>query len=334
MAKTPEEIKAQQRRHMYVVGINRAMDYIEANLGQDLSLAKIASAAGFSKYHFHRLFGAITGETLNRFIKRIRVEKAAAKLKGNPGTSITEIALDCGFSGSAAFARVFKEYFGMSAGEWRDAGCPDQSKIRKTESNSSESMRNNWKEYPVSICHLGDVTYNPQWRIEMTDNANDIKVDVTDMDELNVVYVRHVGPYAGQSEVFEGMIERLMAWAGPRGLIRFPETRMLSVYHDDPDITEEDKLRTSMCLTVPEGTPVDGEVGTMKVSGGKYAVAHCEITDPKEYGKAWEALMGSWMPESGYQPADGVCYELYQNDPKQHPEGHALIDLCVPVKPL
>jgi AraC family transcriptional regulator len=334
MGRTPEELRIKQRRDAYISGINRAMDHIEANLGRELSLTEIALVAGFSKYHFHRLFGAMTGETLNRFIQRVRVEKAAAKLKGNPGASITEVALDCGFSGSAAFARVFKEHFGQSAGRWREAGCPEPSKIRKTKSNVGEAVRNRWKEYPVEIRHHDEVTYNPQWRIEMSDNAKDIEVEVSDLEELNVAYVRHVGPYAGQSHVFDGLIGRLMAWAGPRGLIRFPETRMLSVYHDDPEITDEDKQRVSMCITVPEGTPVDGEVGTMKVRGGSYAVAHCEITGPADYGKAWEALMGSWMPESGYQPDDGVCFELYKNDPKQHPEGHALIDLCVPVKPL
>jgi len=44
-----------------------------------------------------------------------------------------------------------------------------------------------------------------------------------------------------------GAFERLMRWAGPRGLIRFPETKVLAVYHDNPDITETDKLRSSAC---------------------------------------------------------------------------------------
>ncbi len=334
MPKAADEIRRKQLRDAYVAGINRAIDHIEANIGEELSLEKIAAEAGFSRYHFHRLFSAMAGETLNRFIQRIRVEKAASQLKSNPGKSITEIALDCGFSGSAAFARVFKGTFAMSASEWRASGYPEESKNCKTQSNFRETISNNRKDYLVSICHLGDVNNNPRWRIEMTETKKEMKVEVTELPELNVAYVRHVGPYAGQSQVFEGLINRLMAWAGPRGLLMFPETKMLSVYHDDPDITEEDKLRVSMCITVPEDTKVDGEVGTMKVAKGKFAVARCEIGDPSEYSEVWQALMGSWMPESGYQPADGLCYELYQNDPNQHPEGHHIIDLCFPVKPL
>jgi AraC family transcriptional regulator len=44
--------------------------------------------------------------------------------------------------------------------------------------------------------------------------------------------------------------------------------------------------------------------------------------------------MGEWLPESGYQPDDRPAYELYHNDPKTHPQGKFIIDICMPVKPL
>jgi AraC family transcriptional regulator len=61
------------------------------------------------------------GETPNVFVNRLRVEKAANMLQKNPLLSITDIAFDCGFSSSAAFARSFKQYFGISASKWRKA---------------------------------------------------------------------------------------------------------------------------------------------------------------------------------------------------------------------
>jgi AraC family transcriptional regulator len=57
--------------------INTAVDYIERNLNQDFSLDQIAAVAGFSKYHFHRIFYTFTGESLFQFIQRLRLEKAA-----------------------------------------------------------------------------------------------------------------------------------------------------------------------------------------------------------------------------------------------------------------
>ena len=85
-------------------------------------------------------------------------------------------------------------------------------------------------------------------------------IDVKEMPEMHVAYVRHIGPYQGNTELFGGLFQKLMTWAGPRGLLNFPETKMLSVYHDSPDITDESRLQTDVCITVPESTEVDGEI--------------------------------------------------------------------------
>ena len=151
-------------------------------------------------------------------------------------------------------------------------------------------------------------------------DGNPIQVEVKDMPDLHVAYVRHTGPYQGNSELFGDLFGRLMTWAAPRGLLRFPETMVLAVYHDDPGITDEDKLRVSACITVPEDTLVEGEVGKMTVPG--------------EYGEAWDFVFGKWLPESGYQPDDRLCYELYHGGPDEHPEGKHVVDICIPVRPL
>ena len=48
-----------------------------------------------------------------------------------------------------------------------------------------------------------------------------VKVEVKDMPEFHVAYVCHIGPYKGDDQLFKGLIEKLMKWAGPRGLLRF-----------------------------------------------------------------------------------------------------------------
>ncbi len=55
-------------------------------------MSTLARVANFSMYHFHRMFTAMTGESLNRFIQRLRVEKAATLLVNSPKMSVTEIA--------------------------------------------------------------------------------------------------------------------------------------------------------------------------------------------------------------------------------------------------
>ena len=321
-------------REEYVSRINRVIDYIETNIDTDLSLENLAGVASFSSFHFHRIFRAMVGETLNQFIQRIRIEKAAGKLVHNPRKSITEIALECGFSSSAAFARVFKDTFHMSASEWRAGGYLQDRKIGKTNRKEDQALSNFGKDFDISFEYSYGETQNRIWRVKMKDKPQiKANVEVKDMPELQIAYVRHIGPYQGDSELFGRLFEKLMTWAGPRGLIRFPETQMLTVYYDDPEITEDAKLRVDACITVPEDTPAEGEVGRMTIPGGTYAVAHFEL-QVDEYGDAWNALFGGWLPESGYQPADGPSYEMYLNDPQQHPEGKCIVDICIPVKPL
>jgi AraC family transcriptional regulator len=269
------------------------------------------------------------GEPLGQFIQRVRLERAANQLVGNPGRSITEIALDSGFAGSASFARAFKDAFGMSASAWRDGGHMQWSKIGKPLGKIGKA-----DERPFAYA---DRAHSENRRAEMRDEPKTnlkLEIEVMDLPEHHVAYARHVGPYQGDPAVFEALFGTLMGWAGPRGLCRFPETKVLCVYHDNPDVTPDDKLRVSACITVPADTQVDGEIGKMSVPGGKFAVGHFAITDPRQYGEAWTALMGGWFPDSGYQPDDRLCYELYLNDPKQDPEGKTIFDICVPVKPL
>ncbi len=167
----------------------------------------------------------------------------------------------------------------------------------------------------------------------MKNKSMDLNIEVKEMPEMHVAYVRHIGPYKGDIELFGRLFNKLMAWAGPRGIIRFPETKMLTAYYDNPDITDESKLRVDACITVPADTKVSGEIGKATIPGGKYAVAHFELNQD-QYAEAWEAVYSRWLPGSGFQPEGCPSYELYHNDPKQHPEGKCIVDICIGVKPL
>ena len=309
-------------RREYIARVNRVIDYIEQNLAEPMPLAHLAEVACFSPYHFHRIFKALTGETLTAFVQRLRTERAASMLLTQPETPITHIALDCGFASSASFARVFKGTFGMSASEWR---CADD-QARMAERKIGQTFRKDRKAV------IGPVDYLMSSNSKEHDMTHNSNIQVQQLPELNVAYVRNVGPYAGDSELFRSLFARLMQWAGPRGYCT-PDAQYLSVSHDDPKVTEEDKLRISVCVTVPNDTKAEGDVGIMKLAGGAYAVGHFEIkTD--QIPAAWNTMMGEWLVDSGYQPDDRLCYERCLNSPSEHPERLHIIDICVPVRPL
>lgn len=347
-------------RAEYIARINRVMDYIDEHLGGPLTLDELAGIAAFSPFHFHRIFAALVGETPGQYVRRLRLERAAQQLVAAPRKPITSVALDCGFSGSAPFARAFKESFGMSASEWRrTGGCrmpadgetghgPRADDAREAsggacgmqERKDRQALGNQGKAWEVVPVYGGAVQQRPIWRVTMAQQDGDparrdgieAQVEVREVPAFTLAYVRHTGPYAGDSELFGRLFARIMQWAGPRGLLG-PETRVVSVYHDNPGLTEPDKLRVSVGVSVPDDTATEGEIGTMVIPGGTWAVAGFELADD-EYAAAWDAVFSGWLPDSGYQPADGVCYEQFHNDPDQHPEHKCVVSICVPVKPL
>lgn len=96
----------------YVHHVYKVIFYIENNASHELTLEELAKVAGFSKYHFHRIFKAITGENVGDFIRRIRLVHTAWKLKTEP--KITDVALACGYETNASFSKAFKNRFGVS----------------------------------------------------------------------------------------------------------------------------------------------------------------------------------------------------------------------------
>lgn len=104
--------------------INRVMDYIDIHLDQPLELKSIAEIANFSPFHFHRIFTFLIGETPIDYIQRLRIEKAACRLRENMDISISEIADSCGFCTVSLFSRVFKKFFGLTPSQFRKMEKP------------------------------------------------------------------------------------------------------------------------------------------------------------------------------------------------------------------
>lgn len=162
-------------RAEYVARINRVRDYIDEHLSDPLTLTELAEVAAFSPFHFHRIFAAMVGEPSGQYVRRLRLERAAQQLVASPRKPITAVALDCGFSGSAPFARAFKESFGVSASEWRrnrghwvrgDTAMSvlDRQSGRQV-SKERQTVRNLRKSWDVIPVYGGAVQQRPVWRV-------------------------------------------------------------------------------------------------------------------------------------------------------------------------
>ncbi len=105
----------------YEKRLMRVLDYIHANPADDLSLDTLADVAAMSRFHWHRVFQAMTGETCAQATRRIRLYRAACWLVENDDP-VAVVAKRCGYRSVQSFSRAFHASFGMPPVQFRTRG--------------------------------------------------------------------------------------------------------------------------------------------------------------------------------------------------------------------
>jgi AraC family transcriptional regulator len=284
----------------YYERIVRTLIYIQRHLDDELELENLASVAAFSRYHFHRVFRGLVGESPKEHIRRLRLERAAQKLKQRDGP-ITEIALEAGFETHESFTRAFGVMFGVSPSGYRAAHQPAPQSTSGT--------------------HLDAVSgYHPP------DYGEPLPVEVKEMPSMKVVFLRHAGPYSQVGATWG----RLMSWAGMRGLLG-PQTRMIGIVYDDPDITPADKVRYDAAVVVNRPVQPEGEFGWREIPGGEYAVfTHQGAYE--NFENTYQRFFGGWLPGSGRELRDAEAFEEYLNSPMNTKAEDLLTRIHVPLR--
>ena len=311
---------------MYEERVNAVLDHIETHLADDLDLDTLASIAHFSTFHFHRIFSGLVGETPHAFITRVRLERAATLLVQRPDTSISEIGASCGFGSPSSFTRAFRDTYSVSPSAWRADGrtIRERAKPRPTADDIHEAG------FGILAHRIDGATRGSTWTIGAP-NVGPADVRIEQVPDLEVAYVRHTGPFEAMGTVFDRIFGQLTAWAHPRGLVG-ADTWIMTVFHDNPELTDDDRLRVSACITVPANTPPAPPVSRMSMTGGTYAVGRFRLGET-DYGEAWSAMMAGWLPESGYEPDDLLPFERYLSGDGED-AGGTDVELCLPVRPL
>jgi AraC family transcriptional regulator len=315
---TPRPRDAHRRE--YERRVNRVLDHIRAHLGAELTLERLASVAAFSPFHFHRVFIAVTGETLNDFVRRVRVERAASALTIRRDLPVTEVALSFGFSSAATFARAFKAHFGMSASQWRAGGFERWSAAVTQNRNPGKADGKRGKASGGAAWQ----DRSPQQEIAA------MQITVRELPTVRVAYLRNVGPYGAHG--IPGLWVRLHQWMAPRGLER-DDTITLGVAHDDPRVVAPEKCRYDACVVVPEDFR-DDTIDFKHIEGGRHATTPF-VGTAEEINAAWDRFYREWLPTSGFQPADRLCFELHHGDAHVPGEPERFrCELCLPIRPL
>lgn len=295
----------------YLHRINLVQDYIENHLKEQIVLDDLTYISGFSKYHFHRIFKALLNESLSHYINRLRLEKAVFLLIHRKDMSITDIAYKLGYSDSAVFSRAFKNYYDISPTVYRDnfsKNCKDVFKI----SNYNESVMKIQSKSSVE--------------------PESGKIELLTLKNTKVIYVRYIGRYENLGDAFKYLLEKLFKYAENIG-IDINNQKVLAIYHDNPQFTEKDKLRTSICLTVPSDKYIveDNDIGTMILPEGKYGVGHFHIAQ-RQYSDAWDYMYKEWLTNTEYFPCDSYPFEVYISTGEDDPLHKHKVDIYIPIK--
>lgn len=292
----------------YIRQIQKVQDYIEKNIHHPLTLDELSGVAGFSKYHFSRLFQGLMNESLAYYVNRIRLEKTLFLLAHRPDKNITDIALDLGYSDSAVYARAFKNFYGISPKEYRSTyskNCKDSFLLPR---------------------------YNGDTADESQVTPVDGKVHFETLKTQPLMYVRHSGTYETLAENYPRLIDTLYKTCQSKGLLD-ENNWILAMYHDNPEFGTESQFRTSICLTVSREAVFEEEsiVGHMTLEGGLYAVGRFHIKE-HEYPGAWRYMYKEWITKSGYVPRNFYPFEVYRNNPHEDKNHMHWVDIYVPIK--
>jgi AraC family transcriptional regulator len=157
----------------YQQRLDLVTEYIYTHLDDDLRLDLLADVAGFSPYHWHRLYRAVRGESAAKTVERLRLERAAGMLMDTM-LPITRIALRSGHSNTATFSRAFTRLYGVSPGRFRDGA--ERTVFR-----------------PVAVRH----------------ESGGHPVEIIDGDQIVLAASRHRGAYLNIGQAFARVRDRI-----------------------------------------------------------------------------------------------------------------------------
>jgi AraC family transcriptional regulator len=290
----------------YSARINRVLARITGDLDGSLATQDLARAAHLSAFHFHRIFRAITGETIGGLVRRLRLERAGQALRR--GEPLIEVALGAHYGSPEAFGRTFRNAFGLTPAAYRRATPPPP------------------QTPPLSLALRLDLN-NLALSLEPLHGGTTMAVRIEDFPDRLALCARHIGPYNEVSHTF-----RLMyVWANGAGILN-RATLVMGLSYDNPETPPPDELRYDVCFTVPaavQNLPEGIRLDT--VPGGRYAVH----TLRGSYGgmhAAFQRMLGRWLPASGEEIDDRPCIEIYLNDPSEVSEAELRTELCIPLR--
>jgi len=253
--------------------IKQSIDYIMQHLDEEISIDDVADYCHFSKYHFSRVFKAETGESIYAFIKRLKMEYSAVRLKIEKDKSITDVGFDYGYSPSN-YSSAFKKHHVISPSEFRKA--MNTTCVLHPYYPDKHARFQSFEEYEKQIV-------------------------IEEMEEFEVISERYIGNYIELGKNWSDFIDKYKDY--------FKEdTLLIERSYNDPSITSADQCVYDICMTVDKNDSIDH---VTSIQGHKYAVYRYDGLIQDIFG-AFLGIFNIWLPNSRYEMNERYCLGIYR----------------------
>lgn len=152
--------------------------------------------------------------------------------------------------------------------------------------------------------------------------------EVKDVPARNVIYIRLFGDY--KMNDYGGTWMRLFQFIQEHQL-PMGEVMPLCIYHDDPKVTPAEKLRTDVCMVMPEAVAPKGDVGFKQIPAGRYAIFLYKGSY-EHLQAVYDTIYGKYIPEMECTLRDEPSAERYMNNPATTAPEELLTEIYIPVE--
>jgi len=281
-----------------------AIDFIEAHLGEPLSLSEVAAQAGFSPAYFSRLFRVLTGAPFGAYVRHRRLSEAADRLRREGDrVELMSLALDCQYESQEAFSRAFKKAFGVPPGSYRAHPARELMHLRE-------------RITPASLAHLKEVV--------------GMQPEIQTLETFVV---------AGIQAPFDQGSKHQIPLLWKQLFERFDSIPTLS-----PGVTygvcsdadpEEGRFDYLAGAEVPPDAVLPKGIVAVRIPAGMHAVFRHRVTAGSLHESLQETLRwiwGVWLPASRFKYRAAPDFERYPEDFDPASES-SYLEIAIPIEP-
>jgi AraC family transcriptional regulator len=274
------------------------MTYINEHFKEDIDIKRIEAISHYSYRNINRIFQAIHGETIGKYIKRIRLEKAAEYLKYS-STKIADIAFEVGFEDIASFSKAFKNRYNAPPSAFRK-------RCKIVQDLTRESL------------------------LIKEDKRERLSFETEYLPDFEMLYLEYKGAYDKLSPL-QTLWNQFHSYLKEKNLYS-EQSILLGECLDDDEISDAVHCRYNLALILdrPLTFPLDGFFQTKVHQRQKYA----KFRHKGSYetcSETYQKIYAFWMFDVNLELKDAPTLEFYLNDAATTPPEELLTEIYIPV---